>query len=283
MMTSEELIRRLKNIMFSFKTVYLWGVFGAPVTGAVIANKSAQYPDFYTKAKQAALRTTIGKGYFGFDCVNMIKAILWGWTGDPTKAFGGAKYVSNNVPDISADTMCTKFIHPSTNFSNIIPGEAVWMRGHIGIYIGEGVVIECTPSWANGVQITACLNIGPVNGLKGRKWTKHGKLPYVSYEIPITKVERPVFKPIAVGKEKEDPDLVRAVNTLHLKGIVNNPAVWGDMDKINLKNVPMLLKNMGGIDRLVKARIIEDGYLWLSGSYTKANVRSLLIKYSILG
>ena len=32
-------------------------------------------------------------------------------------------------------------------------GEMVWMDGHVGIYIGDGLAVECTPSWANKVQI----------------------------------------------------------------------------------------------------------------------------------
>lgn len=50
------------------------------------------------------------------------------------------------------------------------------------MYVGDGLVIECTPKWDDGVQYTACLNIGSVSGYNGRKWTRHGKLPYVTYE-----------------------------------------------------------------------------------------------------
>ena len=46
------------------------------------------------------------------------------------------------------------------------------MPGHCGVYIGGGQVVEATPKWNNGVQITA---------LAARKWQKHGKLPYVVY------------------------------------------------------------------------------------------------------
>ena len=42
---------------------------------------------------------------FGFDCVCLVKGVLWGWNGDLSATYGGAKYTSNNVPDISADSM----------------------------------------------------------------------------------------------------------------------------------------------------------------------------------
>jgi hypothetical protein len=70
----------------------------------------------------------------------------------------------------------------SKDFSNIEVGEVVWMKGHIGVYIGDGLAVECTPKWENKVQITAVGNIGKKTGYNTRTWTKHGKLPYISYE-----------------------------------------------------------------------------------------------------
>ena len=119
---------------------------------------------------------------FGFDCVCLIKGILWGWTGDKSKPYGGAKYASNGVPDINANTMITKCKDVTTDFSNIEVGEAVWCEGHIGIYIGDGLAVESTPKWKNCVQITAVANIGSKSGYNARAWSKHGKLPYVSYD-----------------------------------------------------------------------------------------------------
>lgn len=162
-MNNNEFISKLKEIV-SMNTVYMWGCFGQKVTQSIITAKTKQYPSWYTKAKQSELKKLIGKNYYGFDCVCLIKAILWG--------FPNTKYASNGVPDIGADTMITKCNNISTDFGNITPGEAVWLNGHIGIYIGNGQVIECTPIWKNGVQITQ---------LSQRKWVKHGKLPYIEY------------------------------------------------------------------------------------------------------
>lgn len=180
-MTNKEFVSKLLDVVNNHKTVYMWGVFGAPVTESLIVSKAKQYPDWYTPERQASFRKLIGQGYFGFDCVNLIKGILWGWTGDATKTYGGAVYKSNGVPDVSANGMLPLLIDVSTDFSDIEEGEAVWMDGHIGVYIGDGKVIECTPRWANGVQITACHNIGKIPGMNGRVWTKHGKLPFIDY------------------------------------------------------------------------------------------------------
>jgi LysM repeat protein len=182
-MTAKELVAKVLDVAKNYKTVYMWGVFGAPVTESVISGKTRQYPSWYSAAKQALFRSLIGKGYFGFDCVNLIKGILWGWNGDINATYGGAKYASNGVPDTNADGMIKLCKDVSTDFRNILPGEVVWMPGHIGVYVGDGLAVECTPRWSNNVQLTAVGNIGKKAGYNTRTWTNHGKLPYVTYEV----------------------------------------------------------------------------------------------------
>lgn len=109
------------------------------------------------------------------DCSGLIKACFWGYPSN------GA--YQKNLKDINADTMIKQCIHVSSDFSNIKPGELVWMKGHIGVYLRDGVVIECTPKWNNGVQLTY-LNNGinqNIYGLHERKWNKHGKFKYIDY------------------------------------------------------------------------------------------------------
>ena len=163
-MRSNEFIQKLKEVA-SMNTIYMWGCFGQKVTESIIAAKTKQYPSWYTAARQKKFRNLIGKNYYGFDCVCLIKGILWG--------FPNMEYASNGVEDIGADTMINRCNDISTDFNNITPGEVVWLSGHIGVYIGNGQVIECTPAWEDGVQIT---------NLSQRKWVKHGKLPYIEYE-----------------------------------------------------------------------------------------------------
>lgn len=183
MMKASELVRRHIVVAKNYKTVYMWGCFGAPVGETIIDEKSAQYPDWYTGGRVTYLRNLIGKGYFGFDCVNLTKGILWGWNGNQNAAYGGAKYAANGVPDVSADGMIAKCRDVSASgWDKLVPGEGLWMPGHWGLYIGDGLAVECTPIWGNGVQITAVLNIGSKSGYNARRWTKHGKLPWVEYD-----------------------------------------------------------------------------------------------------
>jgi hypothetical protein len=182
-MNNLEFVNKLKDIAKNYKTLYVMGCFGAPMTAAnkrrYCSNHSYNRNASRTKMINAATAST-----FGFDCVCLIKGVLWGWNGNKNATYGGAKYASNGVPDIGADKMITQCSNISTDFSKIEIGEAVWMSGHIGVYIGDGLAIECSPKWANGVQITAC-NCDK-KGYNRRDWTKHGKLPYIEY-VKVTK------------------------------------------------------------------------------------------------
>lgn len=183
-MNASELIKKLQGVVDNHATLYVMGCFGAPLTGANVSRYCSNHS--YNKAadRTAMIKAAANKNppVFGFDCVCLIKGILWGWTGDASKTYGGAVYASNAVPDIGADSMIKVCKDVSTDFGKIVPGEAVWLSGHIGVYIGGGKVIECTPAFKNCVQVTACLNIGSIAGISGRKWTKHGKLPYITYD-----------------------------------------------------------------------------------------------------
>lgn len=182
-MKSKDFISKAVDIAKNYNTLYVMGCFGAPLTGSNV-NRYCNNHSYNKDAKRTAMIKAVADKnppYYGFDCVNLIKSILWGWCGDKSKTYGGATYNSNGVPDTNADGMIQKCTNVSTNFTNIIPGEAVWMTGHIGIYIGDGLVVEATPQWTNDVQFTALGNIGTKSGYNTRKWTKHGKLPYVDY------------------------------------------------------------------------------------------------------
>lgn len=181
-MKNTELVAKVIDIAKNYKTTYMWGVFGSPVSEDIIAKKTAQYSEWYSVQKITYFRSLIGKNYFAFDCVNLIKGVLWGWTGDKKATYGGARYASAGVPDVSADGFIQRCTNVTSSFRNIKPGDAVWMPGHIGIYIGGGMAVECTPIWKNGVQITAVGNLGKIAGLNTRTWSKTGTIPYIEYE-----------------------------------------------------------------------------------------------------
>lgn len=178
--TGKELAAAAKAVAENYKTLYVLGCFGWPMTES---NKKRAINAQAYNQKEARVKKIQGadENTFGFDCVNLIKALLWGWDGDTGNSYGSAVYKSNGVPDVNADGMIGLCQDVTSDFSSVAVGEAVWMKGHIGIYIGKGLAVETTARWSDGVQITAVHNIGTKEGYNGRNWTKHGKLPFVSY------------------------------------------------------------------------------------------------------
>lgn len=203
MMKASELVTKVIDIAKNYKTLYVMGCFGSPMT---TANKAryTQNHSYNKAADRVAMINAASADTFGFDCVNLIKGVLWGWCGDKAKSYGGAKYTINGVPDIGADTMIGKCKDASaTGWDKLDPGEVVWTSGHIGVYIGDGLAVECTPKWKNCVQITAVANIAQKTGYNARTWKKHGHLPYVTYDTTSTvKVEPEIITPSAVTEVK---------------------------------------------------------------------------------
>lgn len=119
--------------------------------------KLGKFMNSYCKGKN--------RNYLECDCSGLIKGTLWGYP------YNG-KY-GNIYPDVNANTIMSNYCYnKSSDFDNISKGEFVWMNGHIGVYIGNGKVCECSPKWENGIQIT---------NLKARKWAKHGYSMWLDY------------------------------------------------------------------------------------------------------
>ena len=213
MMTNIELANKLKDIAKNYKTLYVMGCFGAPMN-AHNKKRYTQNHAYNRRPERTAMINAASNDTFGFDCVCLIKGVLWGWNGNTDGTYGGASYASNGVPDYDADTMITVCKNVSTDFSQIEIGEAVWLEGHIGVYVGDGLVVECTPSWANKVQITACNR--SISGYNRRNWTKHGKLPYIDYTLQ-TEPSEPSTPEIPASSLRKG-DLVRITGSKYYSG-----------------------------------------------------------------
>ena len=181
-MPASDLAAMCINIADNYKTLYIMGCFGANMN-AYNKNRYTNNHSYNKQASRTAMINAASTDTFGFDCVCLIKGILWGWSGKiySSGGYGGATYTSNGVPDIGADSIITKCSGISTTFdySTMKVGELTWMSGHVGIYVGNKLGIECSPKWANKVQWSATNTA--VSGYNQRNWTKHGLLPYVDY------------------------------------------------------------------------------------------------------
>lgn len=182
LMTAQTFINKAQAAV-NADTLYCMGGIGQPLNEsnkAYLINDSVgawynSQPDRLAKINAASAST------FGFDCVCLIKGILWGWNANVNAIYGGATYASNGVPDLNPQQFLAHCGTSYSDFSAIPAGAYLWMEGHAGIYIGNGLGIECTPQWDDGVQITAVGNIGPVSGYNTRYWTKWARIPYIQY------------------------------------------------------------------------------------------------------
>lgn len=211
------------------KTLYVSGGFGAPMTPA---NKQRYINGYaYNKRNDRVQKiNNADANTFGFDCICLIKGILWGWDNNSTLTNGGAVYGANNVPDCGDNNVLNYCTNVTTNFANIQRGAIVWMQGHVGVYIGEGKVIESTPSWKDGVQITYLRNVGATQS-PSRTWTKWGLLPWVDYgynfKYDYTKFVKDVQGVIGAGVDgKVGNDTLSHTITINMNTNQNHPVVY---------------------------------------------------------
>lgn len=204
-------------------------------------NKASSIVDSKTIYKLGTFGNKVVNGKVQFDCSGLYKGILWGYP-------KSGKYQSNNVLDQNANTIINGCQSVSSDFSTIQKGEIVWIDGHMGIYIGNGKVIEATPKWDNGVQITTCANI--TNGTKARKWTKHGKSPHIDYGNEVLQPNKSVY----------DNWIVRLQQECNKQGY-SNQTVDGIAGANTLAGCPQLgRKSKGNITRLLQERLSYLGY-----------------------
>jgi len=177
-MKAQEFVKQLLQIV-SLKTTYLMGGFGCRLG---LDWYSESYAWNAEHAAELNLLKNTDPITFGFDCVCLLKAVLFfGFEGDPNKEFGGSVYRADR--DFTIQTMldsCPDLT--DKRWDEIEPGEFVWMNGHIGAYVGNGLCVEATPSWKSGVQLSALGNIGNVNGYPTRTWTKHGHSRFLEFD-----------------------------------------------------------------------------------------------------
>ena len=210
--TGKEFAKACEKVV-ELPTLYVLGAFGWPMNGANKSRAMNAYGFNRNSARMEKINAATSST-FGFDCICLIKSVLWGFNGDVNKNYGGAEYGSNGVPDVNADAMIELCKDVSADFSNICVGEYLWTEGHCGVYVGNGLAIECTYRWKDGVQYTAVHNIGTKSGYNGRKWEKHGKLPWLTYEETADKPRSEFSLEFPMVRKGSAGEFVEAVQML---------------------------------------------------------------------
>lgn len=144
---------------------YVWGTYGTVLSPDFLESKIIQYPDEVGGKEDFIRENWLGKRTA--DCVGLIKGYSWYDTASQMTIL-----VSNGMPDIGADTMYENATEKGTiDTIPEIPGLAVWKEGHIGVYIGDGKVVEAYGT-TSGVIRSELANGG---------WTHWLKIPYITY------------------------------------------------------------------------------------------------------
>ncbi len=144
---------------------YVWGTYGTVLSPDFLESKIIQYPDEVGGKEDFIREKWLGKRTA--DCVGLIKGYSWYDTASQMTIL-----VSNGMPDIGADTMYENATEKGTiDTIPEIPGLAVWKEGHIGVYIGDGKVVEAYGTTAGVIR----------SELADGGWTHWLKIPYISY------------------------------------------------------------------------------------------------------
>lgn len=160
---------------------YVWGTYGQVLDEDLYNYKLEQYPD-----EVGDYADFIEENWLGgrtADCVGLIKG--YGWLNVDTQE---VEYGTNDMQDVNANGMYENATEKGTiDTIPEIPGLAVWKSGHIGIYIGDGKVVEAMGT-RHGVVETD-LASGP--------WTHWLKVPYITYVEETPEETQPSTEPSA--------------------------------------------------------------------------------------
>ena len=139
---------------------YWYGTYGNEASKSLYEKKKKQYPAYY-KWEYAG-----EKNIKVFDCIGLIKGYLWSETPNSKPVYNAAQDKSANGMRAACKVKGTMTTFPATI------GTLVFFEGHVGIYEGNGNVIEAM-GHAFGVVRTK---------LSARPWKWWGYCPYITYE-----------------------------------------------------------------------------------------------------
>ncbi|MBQ8905204.1 MAG: hypothetical protein IJY85_02420 [Ruminococcus sp.] len=151
---------------------YVYGTYGNILTEELLQDRASMFGEHVTGFEDFIRENWMRRRTA--DCVGLIKG--YGWY---DSASGEIEVGTNGMADVTANGMFDDAtIKGTIDTIPEVPGLAVWQDGHIGVYIGNGEVIEAMGTEQGVVKTT----------LPGN-WTHWLEIPYISYattEEPTT-------------------------------------------------------------------------------------------------
>ena len=170
MKTNLELVRFAERALAE-RWGYCLGTFGNILTPTLLNQKMAQGYGVgsYNKRHQTYLKTFTNKRVS--DCYGLVKGFVWWREGASPKY--NSRQDRNQEGAYSAAREKGRL-----NTMPEIPGLVLWMRGHAGIYIGDGKFIECVGAPV-GMRKGRIHNGVVISGSKFTHWFKDTYIQYL--------------------------------------------------------------------------------------------------------
>lgn len=150
---------------------YVLGTYGQVLTPSLLSAKRKQG---YGVGAYNTRHSTYQNRYRGkmvSDCYGLVKGYVW-----PKSSNGSAKYVASQDRNQEGAYRAAREKGPIRTIPNT-PGTVLWMKGHAGVYLGNGEFIECV-----GAPIG--MRKGRISGgrvVSGSRFTHWFKDTYISY------------------------------------------------------------------------------------------------------
>ncbi len=171
---------------------YGWGAYGQKATPEFVDSLIMRYPEMNTKWRSYMLRA-VKENTRLCDCYGLVKSYLW-WQDD------GIKY---NREEDRNTLMAVNYAQEKGPLSNMpdLEGVILYMKGHVGVYIGNGMFIEIMGGGI-GASLGRVSNGKIIEGSRFTHWFKDRNIMY--------------------NNEKE-LDFIQEISN---RGILKNPEYW---------------------------------------------------------
>ena len=198
---------------------YVNGTFGNILTENLLnqkCNQAGGVGEYNSYWRNKYIKNFIGKRVS--DCYGLVKAYTW-WTDEDSSP----KYNNNNCIDRNQEGAYA--VANEKGLLSTMPeikGLILWMKGHVGIYIGNGEFIECA-GCPVGMRKGTIKNGVITSGSQFTHWFKDNWITYI--------------------EEDKDIDVNEALKILKEKSVLNTTEYWENAVNV-VKYLDTLLINM---------------------------------------